>query len=96
MASPSRPPPPLCLTRGLEKPGAPFSPALPPWALYTLTRPIHLPAATARCLLLLSSEMRRCEGYGGTRDRLAGKMDEGAGGQEVPRAGRADRLGKRL
>lgn len=40
--------------------------------------------------------MRRCEGYGGTQDRLASKMDEGAGGQEVPRAGRADRLGKRL
>lgn len=40
--------------------------------------------------------MRRCEGYGGTQDRLASKMDEGAGGQEVPRAGRADWLGKRL
>ena len=33
-----------------------------------------------RGLLLLSSEMRRCEGYGGARDGLAGKMDEGAGG----------------
>lgn len=29
-----------------------------------------------RGLPLSSSEMRRCEGYGGTRDGLAGKMDE--------------------
>lgn len=36
--------------------------------------------------------MRRCEGYQGTRDRLAGKMDEGAEGrrclwQEGPASG---------
>ncbi|KAF5928735.1 hypothetical protein HPG69_016736 [Diceros bicornis minor] len=34
--------------------------------------------------------MRRCEGCGGTRDGLAGKMDEGAGGQwQTPEAARA-------
>lgn len=38
--------------------------------------------------------MRRCEGYEGTRDRLAGKMDEGAGGQQAPRAGRAGQPGR--
>ncbi|XP_049636848.1 T-box transcription factor TBX10 [Suncus etruscus] len=32
-------------------------------------------------LPLSSAEMRRCGGLGGTGDRLAGKIDEGAGGQ---------------
>lgn len=32
----------------------------------------------------------------GTRDRLAGKTDEGAGGQQAPPAGRADWPGRRL
>ncbi|KAM5248443.1 T-box transcription factor TBX10 [Ctenodactylus gundi] len=54
-----------------------------------LSQPPHLATATQpsisprprlpRCLLVLSSKMRRCEGCGGTRDGLAGKMDEGAG-----------------
>ncbi|XP_070313188.1 T-box transcription factor TBX10 [Odocoileus virginianus] len=38
------------LSRGLEEPRAPSSPALPPWAHCTPTRPIHLPAATAAAL----------------------------------------------
>lgn len=46
------------------------------------------PQLPCHCLLLLSSEMRRCEEYQGTRDGLAGKMDEGAEGQEAPSAGR--------
>lgn len=33
-----------------------------------------------RCLLVLTCEMRRCEGYGCAREQLAGKMDERAVG----------------
>lgn len=42
---------------------------------------VSLQPQLPRRLLLLSSKMKRCERYGDTRDRLAGKMDEGAGGQ---------------
>lgn len=40
--------------------------------------------------------MRRCEGCRDTRDGLAGKMDEGAGGQEAPPAGGPSQQGRRL
>lgn len=84
------------LTAGLVEPRA-----RPHWSSLPVRPPPPGPSISPRPWLprglpLLSSEMKRCEEYGGTRDRLAGKMDEGPRSQEAPPAGRAVQLGRSL
>lgn len=83
-----------CWTAGAAGAQSPLAVPLPQPSTPPPAPSISLRPRLPHQLLVLSSEMRRCEGYEGTRDRLAGKMDEGAGGQQAPRAGRAGQPGR--